>query len=86
MAENVVEGNDFAQKDKEVISYDDEVHTYPSQGLYLLEATIFAFAVHLLLGDRRETVEFDQSLMRQHLLKCLRTEKFSPFPTKKKCG
>ena len=45
-----------------------------------------AFAVHLLLGDRVEIVEFDQSQMRQHLLKCLKDRKFSPFPTKKKCG
>ena len=37
MAENVAEGNDFAQKDEEVIY--DEVHAYLSQGLYPLEAT-----------------------------------------------
>ena len=122
MAENIAEGNDFAQKDEEVIY--DEVHAYLSQGLYPLEATkqekciirkrsknfslldgvlyycpiqqqsglsdcgIFAiaFAVHLLLDDRVEIVEFDQSQMRQHLLKCLKDRKFSPFPTKKKCG
>ena len=45
-----------------------------------------AFAVHLLLGDRVEIVEFDQNQMRQHLLKGLKDRKFSPFPTKKKCG
>ena len=57
-------------------------YTYPKAFLYPLEATIVAFAVHLLLG----TVEIDQSQMRQHLLKCLKNRKFSSFPTKKKCG
>ena len=42
--------------------------------------------MHVLLGDKLETVEFDQSQMRQHLLKCLKDRKFSPFPTKQKCG
>ena len=45
-----------------------------------------AFALHVLLGDKLETVEFDQSQMKQHLLKCLKDRKFSPFPTKQKCG
>ena len=45
-----------------------------------------AFAVHLLLGDKLQSAEFDQSQMRQHLLVCLKERKFSAFPKKQKCG
>ena len=45
-----------------------------------------AFAVHLLLGEKLEEVEFDQSQMRQHLLICFKERRFSAFPTKWKSG
>ena len=45
-------------------------------------AFAIAFAVHLLLGEKLEEVEFDQSQMRQHLLICFKERRFSAFPTK----
>jgi len=49
-------------------------------------AFAIAFAVHLLLGEKLEEVEFDQSQMRQHLLICFKERRFSAFPTKRKSG
>jgi len=49
-------------------------------------AFAIAFAVHLLLGEKLEEVEFDQSQMRQHLLICFKERRFSAFPTKQKSG
>ena len=43
-----------------------------------------AFALHALLGDKIETIEFDQSKMRLHLLDCLKKKKLTRFPTKPK--
>ena len=45
-----------------------------------------AFALHSLLGETLETVEFDQSKMRGHLLECLKKEELVRFSTKPKLG
>ena len=45
-----------------------------------------AFALHSLLGETLETVEFDQSKMRGHLLECLKKKELVRFPTKQKLG
>ena len=45
-----------------------------------------AFALHKLLGNNLEDIEFNQSQMRDHLLDCLKKRNFSHFPTKLKCG
>ena len=54
------------------------VHVPPVQqqsGTTDCGAFAIAFAVHLLLGDKLEAAEFDQSQMRQHLLVCLKERK-----------
>ena len=42
-----------------------------------------AFAVHLALGDDAAGLNFDQSKMRQHLLKCFQRKTMMPFPQTK---
>ena len=39
-----------------------------------------AFAVHLAFGDNLSTLQFDQTLMRRHLLKCFQQKDMMPFP------
>ena len=39
-----------------------------------------AFACHAARGDVVEKLNFDQSALRVHLLKCFKEEMFSPFP------
>lgn len=39
-----------------------------------------AFAVHLAFGDNLATLQFDQALMRRHLLKCFQKKEMTPFP------
>ena len=52
------------------------------------ECSVFAIALalHELLGDNLEDIEFDQCQMRDHLLDCQKKRNFSYFPTKLKCG
>ena len=39
-----------------------------------------AFAVHLAFGDDVSKLTFDQSKMRQHLIKCFQKKEMQPFP------
>ena len=39
-----------------------------------------AFAYHAAMGDNISGLQFDQLKMRHHLMKCLRKQKFTPFP------
>ena len=39
-----------------------------------------AFTYHMARGDDVTKIHFNQSLMRQHLLKCFEKQKLSPFP------
>ena len=39
-----------------------------------------AFMYHMARGDDVTKIHFNQSLMRQHLLKCFENQKLSPFP------
>lgn len=39
-----------------------------------------AFAYHMARGDDVTKIQFNQSQMRQHLLKCFEDQKLSPFP------
>ena len=39
-----------------------------------------AFAFHAAMGDNISGLQFDQLKMRRHLMKCLRKQKFTPFP------
>ena len=47
-------------------------------GIYSL-----AFSTALCAGEDPQCLQFIQSLMRQHLLKCLNGGKMEPFPNKK---
>lgn len=67
------------------------VHVPPVQqqsGINDCGVFAIAFAVHLLLGDKLEEAEFNQSQMRQHqiLFTCLKERRFLPFPKKGKSG
>ena len=42
-----------------------------------------AFAVHLAPGDDAAALSFDQSKMREHLLKCFQRKTMMPFPQTK---
>ena len=42
-----------------------------------------AFAVHLALGDDAVRLNFNQSKMRQHVLKCFQSKTMMPFPQTK---
>ena len=50
-------------------------------GIYSL-----AFSTALCAGEDPQCLQFIQSLMRQHLLKCLKSGKMEPFPSKKVRG
>ena len=39
-----------------------------------------AFAYHSALSDNVSSLEFDQSMMRKHLLDCFQSEELKPFP------
>ena len=39
-----------------------------------------AFAMEECLRRKSESAEFDQVLMREHMIKCLKEEYFTPFP------
>ena len=39
-----------------------------------------AFAFHAAMGDHISGLQFDQLKMRRLLMKCLRKQKFTPFP------
>ena len=39
-----------------------------------------AFAFHAAMEDNISGLQFDQLKMRRHLMKCLRKQKFTPFP------
>ena len=46
-----------------------------------------AFAVHAALGESVDRLSFDQSKMRNHLIKCFTKKKMLPFPTlQKRCS
>ena len=39
-----------------------------------------AFAYHMARGDDVTKIRFNQSMMRQHLTKCFKSQELSPFP------
>ena len=39
-----------------------------------------AFVFHAAMGDNVSGLQFDQLKMRHNLMKCLRKQKFTPFP------
>ena len=61
------------------VPYVQQQEGYTDCGLFAI-----AFAVHLALGDEVTALNFEQSLMRQHLLKCFDKKAMVAFPLKKK--
>ena len=45
-----------------------------------------AFALHLCLGQELADIRFEQSRMRQHLLRCFQKRKLEGFPQQQKTG
>ena len=43
-----------------------------------------AFAVTLAFGNKTEMISYDKGNLRHHLFKCLKWDKFSPFPRVKR--
>ena len=73
----------------EVIPPQLVVHVPPVQqqsGINDCGVFAIAFAVYLLLGDKLEEAEFDQSQMKQHLLTCLKERRFSLSQRKESLG
>jgi hypothetical protein len=72
-------------------SFDDDTSEIPiniprvQQQEGCIDCGLFAlaFAVHTALGDDLTMMMFNQSLMRPHLVNCLRDGVFKPFPHKK---
>ena len=55
---------------------------YVQQQKGIADCRLFAvaFAVHLAFGDDVSRLTFDQSKMRQHLIKCFQKKEMQPFP------
>jgi hypothetical protein len=49
-----------------------------------VEFSLFAYALHIALGEEITSLNFDQSLMRKHLCRYFENKQLLPFPQKKK--
>ena len=79
----------ITKEDGEEVDAHLVVHIPPVQqqnGLADCGVFAIAFALHTALGHKVPDLEFDQSKMRSHLLKCLTDRRLLPFPTLEKCG
>ena len=55
-------------------------YTQKQKGGSVCGVFAIAFAFHAAMGDNTSGLQFDQLKMRHHLMKCLRKQKFTPFP------
>ncbi len=55
-------------------------HVQQQVGTYDCGIFAIAFALHAALGQKISSIEFNQSAMRTHLMKCFSKKKLMPFP------
>ena len=59
------------------------IHVQQQQGSSDCGLFCIAFAVDVLLGNDVQSIQYDQSQLREHLASCIKSENFTAFPRKR---